>query len=238
MSQELKKLPPFAAEVMSKLQRFEECANDFEADGVDIGRDWLDTLTHLGLLDRAQRSPALWQTTPEGDALLEAYGPPDAMDESNFAPGGWKIERTPDGGFCISHPAHGRGFFSDKGHKPAVIVSRFLEALLTYGPTAERLQAENAALQQRLSVADQPVDDLESELTKARELLKRAAWSDGISSSCPLGKDLEDFLGRHQSAPAAKGECKDCLAVQEAEQNPNTQCDSCGWAAAKGGSDE
>gem|GEM_PF-5774724 len=164
MSQELRKLPPFAAEVMSKLQRFEECANDFEADGVDIGRDWLDTLTHLGLLDRTQRSPALWQTTSEGDALLEAYGPPAAMDESNFAPGGWKIEMTPDGGFCISHPTHGRGFFSDKGHKPAVIVSRFLDALLTYGSTAERLQAENAALQQRLNVADQRVDELEAAL--------------------------------------------------------------------------
>lgn len=23
--------------------------------------------------------------------------------------------------------------------------------------------------------------------------------------------------------------CKDCLAVQEAEQNPNTECDVCGW---------
>lgn len=26
-----------------------------------------------------------------------------------------------------------------------------------------------------------------------------------------------------------KPECKDCKAVQEAEQNPNTECDLCGW---------
>lgn len=33
-------------------------------------------------------------------------------------------------------------------------------------------------------------------------------------------------------------DCKDCSAVQEAEQNPNTECDSCGWAQFTIGSDD
>lgn len=63
-------LPPFAEKVISKLRRFEECASDFEADGVDIGRHWLDLLTLLGLLNRTQRSPALWEITQQGEDLL------------------------------------------------------------------------------------------------------------------------------------------------------------------------
>lgn len=31
---------------------------------------------------------------------------------------------------------------------------------------------------------------------------------------------------------AAEDECQDCLAVQEAEQNPDTVCDVCGWVQA------
>lgn len=62
---------PFADKVISKLQRFEECASDPGADGVDIGRHWLDLLTQLGLLNRVQRSPALWEITQQGDDCLD-----------------------------------------------------------------------------------------------------------------------------------------------------------------------
>ncbi|HWH86199.1 MAG TPA: hypothetical protein VNV36_05405 [Pseudomonas sp.] len=62
---------PFAEKVISKLRRFEECASDFEAGGVDIGRHWLDLLTQLGLLSRVQRSPALWEITQQGEACLD-----------------------------------------------------------------------------------------------------------------------------------------------------------------------
>lgn len=61
-----------ADKILAKLIRFADCAEDFEAGGVDIGRDWLDTLTRLGLLERVQRSPALWQTTDEADAIIDA----------------------------------------------------------------------------------------------------------------------------------------------------------------------
>ncbi|WP_409286897.1 hypothetical protein [Pseudomonas guariconensis] len=63
--------PPFARIVISKLFRFEECASDFESGGVDIGKEWLDLLTQLGLLERVQRSPGLWRISDQGESLLE-----------------------------------------------------------------------------------------------------------------------------------------------------------------------
>lgn len=64
-------LPPFAEKVLAKLRRFYDCASDFESGGVDIGRHWLDLLTQLGLLNRVQRSPALWEISQQGEDLLE-----------------------------------------------------------------------------------------------------------------------------------------------------------------------
>lgn len=66
---------PFAKKIISKLKRFNECAEDPGADGVDIGRHWLDLLTQLGLLNRVQRSPALWQISQQGeDVILSSKG--------------------------------------------------------------------------------------------------------------------------------------------------------------------
>ncbi|WAW38799.1 hypothetical protein O2604_17200 [Pseudomonas aeruginosa] len=65
-------LPTFAEKVLAKLRRFSDCASDFESGGVDIGRHWLDLLTQLGLLNRTQRSPALWEISQQGDDLLVA----------------------------------------------------------------------------------------------------------------------------------------------------------------------
>jgi hypothetical protein len=62
--------------IVEKLRRFEECAEDSDADGCDIGRDWLDALVLLGLLKRVQRSPALWEMTDSGEALLAAAPSP------------------------------------------------------------------------------------------------------------------------------------------------------------------
>ncbi|HBP4640573.1 TPA: hypothetical protein L5612_002787 [Pseudomonas aeruginosa] len=65
-------LPPFAEKVLAKLRRFYDCASDFESGGVDIGRHWLDLLTQLGLLNRVQRNPALWEISQQGEDLLGA----------------------------------------------------------------------------------------------------------------------------------------------------------------------
>ncbi|SDJ40472.1 hypothetical protein [Pseudomonas abietaniphila] len=85
------------------------------------------------------------------------------------------------------------------------------------GKDVTRLQAENAALQQRLNVADQLVDDLQSELTKARELLTDLKyWAPS------KGQVLIDRFLAHQSAPA-------CMHEWDInEQGTATTCSSCG----------
>lgn len=60
---------PFAEKVIRKLQRYQECTDDSQ--GADIGRHWFDLLTQLGLLNRVQRSPALWEITQQGEDALE-----------------------------------------------------------------------------------------------------------------------------------------------------------------------
>ncbi|MBF8636031.1 hypothetical protein IRZ48_05800 [Pseudomonas fulva] len=62
-------LPQFAQTVIRKLKRFRNCAEDGQ--GADIGKAWFDVLVQLGLLNRVQRSPAWWEITDEGDALLD-----------------------------------------------------------------------------------------------------------------------------------------------------------------------
>lgn len=70
-------------------------------------------------------------------------------------------------------------------HRADVLRSRF-----------HRIQAENAALQQRLTITDQRVDDLESEIAAARELLKH-----GSSPTPAHCESVLDLLAG-QSAPA------------------------------------
>lgn len=54
--------------ILSKLKRAEAQWSDGQ--GCSIGKDWLNTLTFLGLLERVQRSPAMWSITDEGFELL------------------------------------------------------------------------------------------------------------------------------------------------------------------------
>lgn len=68
----------------------------------------------------------------------------------------------------------------------------------------DQLRAEREALQQRLTVADQRVDDLQIDLAAARELLKH-----GSSPTPAHCESVLDFLAS-QSAPAAKDACSTC----------------------------
>lgn len=65
-------VPDGLAIVIEKLWRFFDCAEDEESGGCNIGRHWFDALTTIGLLERVQRSPAIWEITPRGEALLAA----------------------------------------------------------------------------------------------------------------------------------------------------------------------
>ncbi|HGN1036010.1 TPA: hypothetical protein ACKROO_000561 [Pseudomonas aeruginosa] len=89
-------LPPFAEKVLAKLRRFYDCASDFESGGVDIGRHWLDLLTQLGLLNRVQRSPALWEISQHGEDLLGMPQPSPAQAKQAERPEvvGYRIMRA------------------------------------------------------------------------------------------------------------------------------------------------
>lgn len=62
--------PPELHAVTAALKQFDECAEDCDSEGCDIGRAWFDALTTMGLLRRTQRSPAAWTITAEGKRLL------------------------------------------------------------------------------------------------------------------------------------------------------------------------
>lgn len=56
--------------------------------------------------------------------------------------------------------------------------------------------------------------DMYKQIVKAQKAMK--SWPEELTHDLVI-IPVEDFS------------CKDCLAVQEAEQNPNTECDVCGW---------
>ncbi|MFG9826554.1 hypothetical protein [Pseudomonas aeruginosa] len=87
-------LPPFAEKVLTKLRRFNECAEDSDSGGVDIGRHWLDLLTQLGLLNRVQRSPALWEISQQGEDLLGLDVPEIEVPDSMIEKAWQRFERT------------------------------------------------------------------------------------------------------------------------------------------------
>lgn len=106
-------VPEQLAGIMRALKRFEECAEDCDSDGCDIGRHWFDTLTFLGLLERVRRSPAIWEMTKAGEALLSISLQPhqpaddgwigvarraaDALAYAAFNLDGSKLENLPIG---------------------------------------------------------------------------------------------------------------------------------------------
>lgn len=81
-------------------------------------------------------------------------------------------------------------------HNPA-IADGYASGWNSRNREVTRLLVETAALQQRLKVADQRVDDLESDLAAARELLKH-----GSSPTPAHCESVLDFLAR-KSAPFA-----------------------------------
>ncbi|EPO7644427.1 hypothetical protein ACUHM9_004979 [Pseudomonas aeruginosa] len=117
-------LPPFAEKVLAKLRRFYDCAEDFESGGVDIGRHWLDLLTQLGLLNRVQRSPALWEISQHGEDLLEA----PVAQAQHSVPEGWKlvpVDPTED----LLEAIHNGGYVGDDRE-----LRQFYQAILDAAP--------------------------------------------------------------------------------------------------------
>ncbi|MCV6567519.1 hypothetical protein [Pseudomonas aeruginosa] len=120
-------LPPFAEKVLAKLRRFYDCAEDFESGGVDIGRHWLDLLTQLGLLNRVQRSPALWEISQQGEDLLEA----PVAQAQHSVPEGWMLMPV--------EPL--LNMMSDKDHDTRITAERQLLSILADVPSNSVPQA-------------------------------------------------------------------------------------------------
>ncbi|HCL4400178.1 TPA: hypothetical protein N2D31_005562 [Pseudomonas aeruginosa] len=142
-------LPPFAEKVLAKLRRFYDCAEDFESGGVDIGRHWLDLLTQLGLLNRVQRSPALWEISQQGEDLLGTPHPsPAPADEkpgdsilcSGCFAKGVGPEHFDEAGKCLV-----RQQTEPLGAEFAQVLSDNLPELLSTAQ-AEQAEAERSAL--------------------------------------------------------------------------------------------
>ncbi|KAJ21462.1 hypothetical protein M003_25100 [Pseudomonas aeruginosa IGB83] len=152
-------LPPFAEKVLAKLRRFYDCASDFESGGVDIGRHWLDLLTQLGLLNRVQRSPALWEISQQGEDLLGMPQPSPAQAEAERPEVVAYLFVKPDGTLSMDAVRH-------KPSQPAVSVmtvaqherivearwNRAMDLLLDHvSRISEKLKAERDAALARVA---------------------------------------------------------------------------------------
>jgi hypothetical protein len=170
---------------------------------VSVPREWLTQvslmqMSHEELQDQAVEflcEPCDEPAPPSGgepeESLEYRLACLGSIDRCDVACGfyGDKFQRWDDAGPYVEHDDHLRHieFY-------AVEVER-----LNFAVT--RLQAENAALQQRLTIADHRVDDLQYELTEVQELLEPLAAYAADSANAVMRA-----RAAHQSAPAPKGE--------------------------------
>ncbi|WP_296257671.1 MULTISPECIES: hypothetical protein [unclassified Pseudomonas] len=95
-----------------------------------------------------------------------------------------------------------------KPHGPWVVMADIHHDHVT------RLQAENAALQQRLNVADQRVDELNTALeTCGRWFAKHSPTAPLIGGFGEAEHPMITFIRGAQSVPAAKVDCGNCAFV-------------------------
>ena len=103
--------------VCQKLQRFADCAED--GDGCDIGRDWFDALTLLGLLERTKRNPAEWTMTPAGHDTLAQHGKAGGVAE---IPTGTKVSvDVSTGEEDFEHRIFATVIGVERGEKPVIL---------------------------------------------------------------------------------------------------------------------
>ncbi|MFK0875504.1 hypothetical protein ACIUW1_11720 [Pseudomonas aeruginosa] len=174
-------LPPFAEKVLAKLRRFYDCAEDFESGGVDIGRHWLDLLTQLGLLNRVQRSPALWEISQQGEDLLGTPHPSPAQAEKAEAERPEVVAYLfvkPDGTLSMDAVRH-------KPSQPAVavmtvaqherIVKAWIERWKAYIELSAKIAAQRDAALARVAELEAKLSDP----TAVHQWQFSNAWFDG-----------------------------------------------------------
>lgn len=146
-------LPPFAEKVLTKLRRFNECAEDPGSGGVDIGRHWLDLLTQLGLLNRVQRSPALWEISQQGEDLLGLDVPEIEVPDSMIEKAWQRFERTLQ---QLETPGQAEQAEQAEAERPEVVGSLYL------GGWADQEELEDNDVELDMKVVERLQVDLAS----------------------------------------------------------------------------
>ncbi|HHX6403107.1 TPA: hypothetical protein ACVGLB_004908 [Pseudomonas aeruginosa] len=146
-------LPPFAEKVLAKLRRFNECAEDSDSGGVDIGRHWLDLLTQLGLLNRVQRSPALWEISQQGEDLLGLDVPEIEVPDSMIEKAWQRFERTLQ---QLETPGQAEQAEQAEAERPEVVGSLYL------GGWADQEELEDNDVELDMKVVERLQVDLAS----------------------------------------------------------------------------
>ncbi|MFT2180810.1 hypothetical protein [Pseudomonas aeruginosa] len=184
-------LPPFAEKVLAKLRRFYDCAEDFESGGVDIGRHWLDLLTQLGLLNRVQRSPALWEISQQGEDLLGTPHPSPAQAEKAEAERpevvAWQYRVTagPQTGWSLWHPGKGEEF-----ERSYTVERRPLMTVAQYDRIVGELRAVIAQLRQHKNdYMDSGQETYRALQNEIREREAEIARLDGLVSGRTAERD-------------------------------------------------
>ncbi|MCV0171156.1 hypothetical protein KUC41_04105 [Pseudomonas aeruginosa] len=184
-------LPPFAKKVLAKLRRFYDCAEDFESGGVDIGRHWLDLLTQLGLLNRVQRSPALWEISQQGEDLLGTPHPSPAQAEKAEAERpevvAWQYRVTagPQTGWSLWHPGKGEEF-----ERSYTVERRPLMTVAQYDRIVGELRAVIAQLRQHKNdYMDSGQETYRALQNEIREREAEIARLDGLVSGRTAERD-------------------------------------------------
>ncbi len=167
--------------MLAKLRRFYDCAEDFESGGVDIGRHWLDLLTQLGLLNRVQRSPALWEISQQGEDLLGTPHPSPAQAEKAEAERPEVVAYLfvkPDGTLSMDAVRH-------KPSQPAVavmtvaqherIVKAWIERWKAYIELSAKIAAQRDAALARVAELEAKLSDP----TAVHQWQFSNAWFDG-----------------------------------------------------------
>ncbi|MGU0964138.1 LysM peptidoglycan-binding domain-containing protein [Pseudomonas aeruginosa] len=195
--------------MLAKLRRFNECAEDSDSGGVDIGRHWLDLLTQLGLLNRVQRSPALWEISQQGEDLLGTPQPSPAsdLDPFNLAPHAKAFNEAPAEALK-SEQAEAElekqepvGEVRESGGTLTAVIVRHSYA--TKLPVGTKLYAAPVAQAQQLHDLDKQCRDDVARALGLRPSQERGfAWSYLLASIKSCVKASEDAAQAQHSVPA------------------------------------
>ncbi|HDL5094000.1 TPA: hypothetical protein PXD63_004264 [Pseudomonas aeruginosa] len=214
-------LPPFAEKVLAKLRRFNECAEDSDSGGVDIGRHWLDLLTQLGLLNRVQRSPALWEISQQGEDLLGLDVPEIEVPDSMIEKAWQRFERTLQ---QLETPGQAEQAEQAEAERPEVVGSLYL------GGWADQEELEDNDVELDMKVVERLQVDLASKGDGVHMPLMTVAQHERITAQ--LHDALDESDGDRWKLRSERDAAQARVAGLEAElETERMRLAACGTAA-------